>query len=355
MNATETLRALIERVESTSVKEVRGDQVASWPDGCLEEFEKYGLLQKSDNATEVLCPGCDERCFVTPMPTHGIRDGIQAFGTYCEVDPGIGHVEIPAASLRQWRFSMSGLATAIATDFNCGQVKELIPGRLWDLGEARIDKRLRRIFFASGLERDDASAVVKYINNIFEHGSTVILSASRPSTEAPSEPGWVYDLVRRISTEGGRIHVDRTGLAPKVGRSKGKHAVIPIDLPPNTTWENITIRIRENPDGTDPDRAEIMIDGKTVFKDFKEMGMADNRAKYPQPAASWKHLVLLAKSGGQFNWGLSEASPEARAYFHQIRTALKETFGMKDDPFHSYKKTHGWKPRFNLVYIPSGF
>lgn len=352
--ATTILRRLLDRVDATGDGEVRSDEVATWPDGVRDYFVGCGVLERSDNATGIVCTGCHERCFVTPEPRAKPGSQHPVFLHLCEMDPDIGYVEFAPDDLLQWRLSAAGVARAIAADLGAGPVEELLHGRLWDLGETRIDKKRRRVLLAWGLRQRDAESVLEEIEKHFVAGSTVVLALSSPADRTALEPGWVADLGHRLSVQNGRIQFARDDLGPRVGRAKAAPSVRPFLLAQGIDWEGITIRFYEPDDDGLPERAQIVVGQQMEWRTFAEMGMADNRRVPAGPAQSWSHLVLLAKNGGELGWGDSNASDQARTLMHTISAALKEVFRIESSPFHDYKKLRCWKARPNLVYVRTG-
>lgn len=132
--------------------------------------------------------------------------------------------------------------------------------------------------------------------------------------------------------------------------------IIPIKLPPNTKWEQITIQFIDN--------ENIKITAPYYFKyisDYTQMGFKDKKKLCPN--AQWRFLQLLSLRKGHLSWKDLTEKPEAikqedieklinqakkRKQF--LSKKLKEYFQINEDPFYDYRKKDAYEVKFNLLH-----
>lgn len=122
----------------------------------------------------------------------------------------------------------------------------------------------------------------------------------------------------------------------------GKKQITPVELPPNTKWGNIIIKLvdGENVKITAPD-----CDTKKV--NYKEMGFEDDRTQLPNK--QWELLRTLADNHGELSWQDPEAKKFSKKNKQLLSDTLKAYFQIKEDPFFSYRKLKAYKTKFDLI------
>lgn len=136
-----------------------------------------------------------------------------------------------------------------------------------------------------------------------------------------------------------------------VGKSTMKK-IIPLNIPTNTKWENITVKIfNEN-------NVTIFVGSNKYETDYKKMGFKDSRTGHPNK--QWMFLWLLAVNNGSLSWEdyrtnnqLGNLSLKDINKFKKAKQLLAETlknyFEIEGDPFYSYKKEEAYRIRINLT------
>jgi hypothetical protein len=176
-----------------------------WPEGYGDKLRGIGLLRLAENATHVVCPGC-EGGHVEQVIPHAAPSGVR-FYVRC---PEALRVEVPAELLRQWTIDFEVLARAAAGAINLmGRRMPLIPARLWQLGKTRWQGASREVLLARGLDWPDGGAVAGRIGS---GGRPIVLVAER----APAVGVWpgrvpAVILLSRVASLGATgIEVDTT-------------------------------------------------------------------------------------------------------------------------------------------------
>ena len=122
---------------------------------------------------------------------------------------------------------------------------------------------------------------------------------------------------------------------------KGK-SIVPLQLPSNTVWEDITIRF------VDGHNVKISVKDKIIAKaNYKEMGFEDSKKLLPNK--QWEILRLLAETGGELSWGKPYADDKVKKKKQLLSQALKAYFQIDQDPFLSYKQEKAYKIIINLI------
>lgn len=80
------------------------DQVREWPEEAVEIFQNVGWIKPKEPAQTVVCPGCEENCFM-PVNVRKFAKGlVKAFIT-CDKLDYMGPVLIPLDYLKQWQIT----------------------------------------------------------------------------------------------------------------------------------------------------------------------------------------------------------------------------------------------------------
>lgn len=130
---------------------------------------------------------------------------------------------------------------------------------------------------------------------------------------------------------------------------RGKES-ISVELPPGTKWGNITIRFIDN------DNVEITAGDLICTRNYQEMGHEDRKQK--RPDKQWQFLQLLSLQGGELSWDNNQKMSlkdidAVKKKKQRLSDALKNCFGIKEDPFYSYRKEGAYRIKINLISEPT--
>lgn len=132
-----------------------------WSHAHIERLEAVGALVPHVAAEEIVYDGCDRECAVPNLgfsPDPGDPSRLICVHRCMH---GCGRVLFEPRDFDQWRFSLTGLAGALAPAIGAsGVVVEDMPGRVVLAGTVGNSTRTVDVFVASGLARDDAPAVL---------------------------------------------------------------------------------------------------------------------------------------------------------------------------------------------------
>jgi len=156
----ETLRNILMRADLPEAHFFAAHEVTAWPKGALDWLKKAGILQEAELAEEILCEECEEGCWIKPVIRKDPRTG-QRIGVYfCSRNEDFGPFTVDLDRMRQWAFSLTGLARVVAKAVGAaGRPVEPEPGRLVMLGTAKVDGKVRELFLARGAAWPDAAQV----------------------------------------------------------------------------------------------------------------------------------------------------------------------------------------------------
>ena len=116
MTLNDVLSDLILRIPSKDNDTVSWEQVREWPEDALAIFQDAGWIIPKAPAKSVLCPGCEENCF---MPVHVFPTvqgkPMRAF-VACDKRDDMGNIPIPPENLRQWQVTAGQIAQWIARE-----------------------------------------------------------------------------------------------------------------------------------------------------------------------------------------------------------------------------------------------
>lgn len=132
--------------------------------------------------------------------------------------------------------------------------------------------------------------------------------------------------------------------------------IIPIKLPPNTKWKDITIQF------LDYDKVKITAPNNIKKRvNYQRMGFEDQKSK--KPNKQWQFLYKLAPFRGDLTWTIASyrkrvdthplSTPLARKWKQRLANSLKKYFKIDEDPFHPYNKYRAYKLKFTLLPEPS--
>ncbi len=151
---------------------------------------------------------------------------------------------------------------------------------------------------------------------------------------------------------------------------------LPMSLPLDAKWEDITIEF------IDGHTLNIKCKGKTIRRDYKEMGFEDSKSH--RPNKQWEFLITLAENQGEIAWDKSSSrkavstkrteqdfgfeydenisaksqnrgfsiikAPNKTKKIKQLLSkTLKTAFHIQSDPFFPYKDVKAYKIRLKLI------
>jgi hypothetical protein len=223
--------------------------------------------------------------------------------------------------------------------------EEILYKKLWELGLARRIDNTGKITIASSMEElvsADSLSRVKYNDALVDQAFTYILDI-----DEELEKGSASELkIDQKTTE--RTGVTHIKLRSLDRWAKQKYGIsIDMVAPPTNrnvpvavTWEEIEIRIRKgNKIAYSHEKC------KWSEKTFDEIGLLDKRTQRPNHLAG----ILIALSHGTNYPKSIPAENKHKKSISTLRTSLMKLTGIKNDPFTSFNKTVGWKPRFKLT------
>lgn len=132
------------------------EDLACVPPQVVAPLRELGVLRPAATATHVICDACDGHHVepITPIEYPGDQT---RFFIRC---PENGRIEVPRERLLQWAVDYMPLLAALAKALSTqGQITEITPRRVWNLGRATLAGKSRPIWAARGLAWPDAGQV----------------------------------------------------------------------------------------------------------------------------------------------------------------------------------------------------
>ena len=123
----------------------------------------------------------------------------------------------------------------------------------------------------------------------------------------------------------------------------GRKQIVPLELPPGTKYEQITIEFLNEQD------VKITAPGFSINTDYKEMGFQDNRTQIRLPNKQWNLLIYLAKNHGELSWSDPKANSLIKQRKKLLSDSLKACFQIDEDPFYPYEQIGAYKIKINLI------
>ena len=105
-----------------------------------------------------------------------------------------------------------------------------------------------------------------------------------------------------------------------------------------TSFANIGIR------AIDGHTVRITHQRRRVTATYIDLGLVVKKNRAPN--RQWEVLLDVCEGHGSFRWKKYGDINNARQRVFQLRKALKEAFGLDEDPFHEFGVVHGWRARF---------
>jgi len=123
-------------------------ELRRWPAKLTESLHRLKLLRLTDNATQVVCPGCDAS-HVEEVLTRSGPDGAPRFFVRC---PESLRVEVLEESLRQWTADFDVLVKLLSHASGAkGRPRAMVDARLWRVGKVAWRESHREVYFTRGL------------------------------------------------------------------------------------------------------------------------------------------------------------------------------------------------------------
>lgn len=166
----------------------------AWPREWLASLETLGVLEAAGFADEIVLDGGDHECLA---PNPGFEkhpsDPDRLICVHRCVN-GCGRIVLEPCDFEQWRFSLAGLARAVAGAIGAsGAVVEDVPGRLVLVGTASVGGRVSEVFLGLGLGWPDAATVVASSARLKASEHPVVLSVG-------VKPGEIWSVGTRPQT-----------------------------------------------------------------------------------------------------------------------------------------------------------
>ncbi|MFQ5637714.1 MAG: hypothetical protein ACE5IR_06925 [bacterium] len=146
MTLDDVLQDLIQCLGSQGDSIIAWEEVQAWPEEAVEIFQNAGWIKPTVSAKSVVCPGCEESCF---MPVHipPTKQGklVQAF-VACDQRDDMGRVPIPSGALQQWQVTENQLTNWLAREISVrGKPKRDRETKSFLIGDVQGKKRTGRL------------------------------------------------------------------------------------------------------------------------------------------------------------------------------------------------------------------
>jgi len=195
-----------------------------------KELTAVGLLRKQPVGKEVRCQYCDN---TIPVVARERKTGIVLYGD-C---PECGLNELEPRELFHWKIDYTPLFEATRKSLACsGEITEIVPFALWNLGRAPLAGQSREIFACAGINTYRNPEIMPHIPD----GKTPILlilgNAPIPEKLGSFSSDRVFNFSHLAKMENGEIVFDSShilsqiamlpALAPPPEKAPGKNSKI---------------------------------------------------------------------------------------------------------------------------------
>jgi hypothetical protein len=125
------------------------DQVRQWPKGAVEVFQNAGWIVSAPPATMVVCPGCEESCYMLVAKVLPKSKGLPARAyVACDQRSDMGTVKFHPARLKQWQLTQGQLARWVSSALGMNRKPEKDgTGGLFKLGTIQGNERIGTLEF----------------------------------------------------------------------------------------------------------------------------------------------------------------------------------------------------------------
>ncbi len=114
MTLDDVLQDLILCLGSNDGGSIGWEQVKEWPEGAIDIFQGAGWIKPKSPDTSVVCPGCEESCFMPVNIYPPVEDKPARVMVACELRDDMGLIPIPSEYLQQWQIIEKQVAGWIA-------------------------------------------------------------------------------------------------------------------------------------------------------------------------------------------------------------------------------------------------
>lgn len=198
-------------------RSVKEDWVGGGP--TLGWLTKAKILREADLAEEILCDESEDGCQIKPIIRKDPRTGQRVGVYFCGQNEDVGRITVNLDRMRQWAFSLAGLAALVAkASGTTGEPAEPEPGWLVMLGTARLDGQTRELFLARGAAWQDAAQVFGNCSRLKMAAHAAVLTL----VAMPQEPLLagcelaVRPLAKIASVHRGKLRMVLDGAFPEV-------------------------------------------------------------------------------------------------------------------------------------------
>lgn len=155
MTLDDVLQELIQCLAHDGDTLLPWDQVRRWPTGGIEVFQNAGWIEPAPLATDVICPGCEEACYMPVAKVFRAENGMPARAYIaCDQRPEMGTVKFQPARLQQWQLTQGQLARWVARSLGLkGKPRKDDASGRFKLGSIQANERI------GALELDPADSV----------------------------------------------------------------------------------------------------------------------------------------------------------------------------------------------------
>jgi hypothetical protein len=337
------MRAVLERSEWPEPL-LDAATASGWPTGGLEGLVRLGLLAEAGHATTAACDACG---FDHVEPVEWVRvAGLPP--RVCIRCSQTGVVWLDPTQLVRWALRLPALAACVAGSLGAaGEVREVVPGRVWKLGAVRSSSRSWLTFLAVGLGRPDGAEVAAKVPELHAHNALVLVPSAVPhlSVWEADRPAAVVSLCDVLSLGAEGLVTDRGLLEsslPTASKAvaKGPSRVFP--TPPGTAWEQVLLTVGDL-------RLRVQVAGTAEEFSFAEAGF-ENRQKKGVPDDVWRLLKLFAKYHGELGTGdhIKTKQGKLKTEVSELRDRLQRLLALEGDPFHPTQRNRPYRTRFEV-------
>jgi hypothetical protein len=118
MTLDDVLQDLIQHLEINRNITITFEQVRQWPKDAVFIFQQAGWIKTKAPAKTVVCPGCEESCF---MPVHSYpakANQPERNFVGCDMKDDMGRIPIPPEMLQQWQITEYQVAQWLARELD---------------------------------------------------------------------------------------------------------------------------------------------------------------------------------------------------------------------------------------------
>lgn len=142
MTLDDVLQDMIQHLDSKGNGTIAWEQVREWPEGAVQIFQDAGWIKPTAPAKTVVCPGCEESCFM-PVHVSPAMQGqpVRAY-VACDRREDMGRIPIPSEMFQQWQVTENQVAQWLARELGFrGKPKKDKTTRIIQIGEVQGKKQ----------------------------------------------------------------------------------------------------------------------------------------------------------------------------------------------------------------------